>query len=232
MKIRTDFVTNSSSSNFVTISIKSPKLTEIIRAARVGKETVETDMFPWEEGDIHEFDLDESEHIVKLHLTISYNIRYDEDLDQTGEADPDYIGYPPENVSGLSKSLLRLLKEAKKYVPYQQGYDLAKICSALEEKGEDIFSDTENADWVYEMEGYGEANLYPWFLAFSNHIAKKRHLDYRPSSAELISSFHYDRENGASLKEEYGYSRPYKADPADDDLDIEMDFEDDLKSQD
>ena len=42
MKIRTDFVTNSSSSNYVTINIKSPKLTEIIRGARVCKENGES----------------------------------------------------------------------------------------------------------------------------------------------------------------------------------------------
>lgn len=231
MKIRTDFVTNSSSSNYVTINIKNSKLTEIMRAARVCKETGEADDDEWGECGSDRLEIDESEQIVKLVLEISYIIsRSDEDMEQTDEADLEYIGYPPENLSGLSESLIRLLKEAGEYTLHRQGYDLAKICSALEENGEDIFADTEIADWTYDTEGHGEANLFKWFWILSNTIAKKENLDYRPSSASLLCSFHYDKENGESLKGEYSYSEPYGEDFADNDWDIEEDFsEDDLK---
>ena len=76
MKIRTDFVTNSSSSNYVTINIKSPKLTEILRAARVCKETGETDDDEWGWYDRDRLEIDESEHIVKLKWEISGFLDY------------------------------------------------------------------------------------------------------------------------------------------------------------
>lgn len=233
MKIRTDFVTNSSSSNYVTINIKSPKLTEIIRGARVCKENGETDGDEWDEYGYDRLKIDESEQIVKLMLEISHIIsRCDADMEQTDEADLKYIGYPPENLSVLPESLLRLLKEVGEYTLRRLGYDLAKICSALEKNGEDILADTKSADWTYDTEGHGEANLFTWFWNLSRSIAKKENLDYRPSSASLLCSFHYDEENGESFKGEYSYGEPNKEDFTDDDWDFEMEFsEDDLESE-
>ena len=235
MKIRTDFVTNSSSSNYVTINIKSPKLMEIIRGARVCKENGETDGDEWDEDEYGygRLKLDESEQIVKLMLEISNIISCcDTDIEQTDDTDWGNIGYPPTNLSDLPKSLLRLLKEVGEYTLRQNGFDLAKICSALEKNGEDILADTKSADWTYDTEGYGEANLFRWFWNLSGSIAKKKNLDYRPSSASLFCSFHYDEENGESLKREYSYSEPYEEDFADDDWYFEMEFsEDDFESE-
>ena len=243
MKIRTDFVTNSSSSNYVTISIKSPKLTEIMCAARLCKEDEESDIWDcWER-----LEIDEAEQIVKLVWEISFIISDGddwnmEDLEQTDEEDLAYIGYTPVSLSDLPKSFVRLLKETGEYRLYQQGYDLAKICSALEKSGDDILADTESADWSYKTEGHGEAVLFKWFWMLSKMIARKENLDYLPSFAYLSSSFHYDRENGESFKGGYSYdgnegdmTYPFEDDFTEEDMGypIEDDFaEEDMRYSD
>ena len=165
-----------------------------------------------------------------------------EDLEQMEEEDLVYIGYPPASLSDLPENFVRLLKEGGEYHLYQQGYDLTKICSALEKSGDDILADTESADWSYETEGHGEAALFKWFWTLSKMIARKENLDYLPSFAYLSSSFHYDRENGESFKGGYSYdgnegdmTYPFEDDFTEEDMGypIEDDFaEEDMRYSD
>ena len=114
------------------------------------------------------------------------------------------VGDSGSGKSTLIKLLLRELTITSGFINVM-GYDLTKICSALEKSGDDILADTESADWSYETEGHGEAALFKWFWTLSKMIARKENLDYLPSFAYLSSSFHYDRENGESFKGGYSY---------------------------
>lgn len=203
MKVRSDFVTNSSSSSFVSMSIESPLLAKVLEDYRAVLE---------QRGELPEEQWDD------CYLNIPFTVQEGRSI-TAGDEDLGAFEEVPESLDDVFRLFCETVEQAAldSFLPDEAKPKVEPLLRTLWALQDEIISDIESVDWHYMNSGWGgdsEMRFHPeWFPkesadAIWAEIAEEKGVPvgeltqedwFEHVSGEVSvekSSFTYDRSSG------------------------------------